>query len=48
MTPLDYFCNELDDYIHNLMEDGMSWDEAVAEAMFEYDDFWAECKRTLP
>lgn len=44
MNALDYFCDELDGYLQALMDEGMTWDEAVAEAMFEYDEFWNACK----
>lgn len=40
---LDYFCDELDGYLEALIEEGMSFDEALGEAMFEYDEFWRAC-----
>lgn len=40
---LDYFLDELDGYIQAVMDEGYTWDEAVAEAMSEYDEFWRAC-----
>ena len=40
---LDYFCQELDGYLEALVEGGMTFDDAVGEAMFEYDEFWRAC-----
>lgn len=39
----DYFLDELDGYLQAIMDDGYTWDEAVAEAFSEYDEFWRAC-----
>lgn len=38
-----YFIDELEEYLHACEDEGMTWDEAIAEAMFEYDEFWRAC-----
>lgn len=37
---LDTFLYEMDDYIFNLVEGGMSRKEAIDYALSEYDDYW--------
>lgn len=36
----DEFWNEMDEYLACLMEEGLSEEEAFAEGISEYDEYW--------
>lgn len=37
---LEIFCDELDLYLDALVAEGYTYDEAIDEAMLEYDEVW--------
>lgn len=37
---LEIFCDEVDLYIEAAMEEGLTFDEALDDALSEYDEVW--------